>query len=204
MLLISIQSLTPSTATESHRIKMSSQKKISCFMLLCGCFLGITTAIPKGMMSFSERELRKYKKSQKADSKDTCEKELAGATKELAQCEAARSKTSHPTPNPTTPLPTRKPIGGGLGDSEPTVFSFKGYFETYVVPQNGLYKLTAIGASGGTGTPVGSTPSIGGKGAYMEGYYKLWAGDTLTVSVGGKGANSYSLDKGTSNCGGGG
>ena len=182
MLLISIQSLTPSTATESHRIKMSSQKKISCFMLLCGCFLGITTAIPKGMMSFSERELRKYKKSQKADSKDTCEKELAGATKELAQCEAARSKTSHPTPNPTTPLPTRKPIGGGLGDSTPTVFSFVfvNGFQTFDVPQDGLYKLTAIGASGDAGTHDSST-YIGGKGAYMEGYHIIVSGKVISL-----------------------
>ena len=182
MLLISIQSLTPSTATKSHRIKMSSQKKISCFMLLFGCFLGITTAIPKGMMSFSERELRK-KKSKKADSKDTCAKELASATKELAQCVAERSKTSHPTPNPTTPLPTQNSVGVLTGDSTPTVFSFVfvNGFQTFDVPQDGLYKLTAIGASGDAGTPVGATPSIGGKGAYMEGYHIIVSGKVISL-----------------------
>ena len=59
-------------------------------------------------------------------------------------------------------------------------FGFQGNsFQRYIVPTTGWYILDASGAQGG---PAGSYK--GGRGARMQGYAKLNAGDTLQVAVG--------------------
>ena len=59
-------------------------------------------------------------------------------------------------------------------------FGFQGNsFQRYIVPETGWYLLDASGAQGG---PAGS--HRGGRGARMQGYAKLNAGDTLQVAVG--------------------
>lgn len=67
-------------------------------------------------------------------------------------------------------------------------FSFKGNYDTFTVPQTGLYKIELWGAQGG-GT-------YGGKGAYTSGLINLNRGDALYVYVGGQ-ANTFN---GGGNC----
>lgn len=65
--------------------------------------------------------------------------------------------------------------------------------QEWIVPADGLYKISAAGASG---APIG-TPQQTGLGALMEGYFELTAGQKLNIAVGQQGAAS-------GGCGGGG
>lgn len=55
--------------------------------------------------------------------------------------------------------------------------------QEWTVPATGLYRITAAGASG---APIGSATQIG-RGAIMEGYFELTAGQVLNIAVGQQG-----------------
>ncbi|MDF1673642.1 MAG: HYR domain-containing protein [Vicingaceae bacterium] len=58
--------------------------------------------------------------------------------------------------------------------------------QEWTVPFTGIYRITAIGASGGgsTNTSYGGGPDVGGRGARMIGDFSLTAGTVLKVLVG--------------------
>ena len=62
-------------------------------------------------------------------------------------------------------------------------FSYKGGYQTFVVPRSGIYKLETWGAQGG----YRSNANMGGKGGYAQGLVYLNRGDILYVYVGGSG-----------------
>jgi hypothetical protein len=74
-----------------------------------------------------------------------------------------------------------------------------GQFQHYVVPTTGWYLLDATGAQGG---PAGNYR--GGKGARLQGYASLKAGDTLRIAVGGKGLQGETKGDNAAAVGGGG
>jgi hypothetical protein len=74
-----------------------------------------------------------------------------------------------------------------------------GQFRYYVVPTTGWYLLDAGGARGG---PASNDSHQGGKGARLQGYTRLKAGDTLRIAVGGMGQKG--VNKGNNPSGGGG
>jgi hypothetical protein len=93
----------------------------------------------------------------------------------------------------------------GTGTAEtatsPTTFSFTGGTQTFTVP-DGVTQLTidAFGAQGGSGgtctidsDQVCGTPGAGGLGAHSTGTVTVTPGETLTVVVGGHGADGQSL-----------
>ena len=62
-------------------------------------------------------------------------------------------------------------------------FTYKGDYQTFVVPRSGIYKLETWGAQGG----YRSNANMGGKGGYAQGLVYLNRGDVLYVYVGGSG-----------------
>jgi hypothetical protein len=62
----------------------------------------------------------------------------------------------------------------------PMTFGFTGGFQ-YIAPATGMYTILAYGAQGADG------PGAGGLGAEIGGEFKLFAGDTLRIAVGGMG-----------------
>ncbi len=88
------------------------------------------------------------------------------------------------------------------GQSQTTkTFTYTGAFEKYVVPTTGWYLLEAGGAQGG---PASNDSHAGGKGARMQGYARLTAGDTLRIAVGGMGQKGVNIGNNPSGGGGGG
>jgi hypothetical protein len=77
-----------------------------------------------------------------------------------------------------------------------------GQFQHYVVPTTGWYLLDAMGAQGGAAS--NSSFYMGGKGARLQGYARLKAGDTLRIAVGGKGQKGENKGNNPSGGGGGG
>lgn len=71
------------------------------------------------------------------------------------------------------------------------VFNYTGGLQTFNVPQDGYYSLTATGGTGG-----GATNSSGGAGATQTGQIYLTAGTTLQVAVGGAGGTGSSAGAG--------
>jgi len=72
----------------------------------------------------------------------------------------------------------------GFGQNVQT-FSYNGNnFQYYTVPASGWYFLDA---SGGQGGAASNNSHQGGKGARMQGYVQLQAGDVLKIAVGGQG-----------------
>ncbi len=70
-------------------------------------------------------------------------------------------------------------------------FDYTGALQSYVVPESGLYSITAFGAQGGAGfDPSRPAPFVPGLGAEVGGLVQLSAGDVLTILVGGQGAGS--------------
>lgn len=70
-------------------------------------------------------------------------------------------------------------------------YSYKGNYQTYIVPITGYYKLECWGAQGGPNVYYGTT-TAGGKGGYSYGTAKLDKGTELYIyvgSVGGTGTN---------------
>ncbi len=87
------------------------------------------------------------------------------------------------------------------------VFGVTGKFEIYTVPKTGWYLLEAAGAQGGsTMNKENYINGQGGKGARMQGYVKLNAGDKLKIGVGemGKMDKDYSINQYNNRTGGGG
>jgi hypothetical protein len=91
--------------------------------------------------------------------------------------------------------------GTAVTATSPTTFSFTGGTQTFTVP-DGVTQLTvdAFGAQGGSGgtctvdsTPICGTPGAGGLGAHSTGTVTVTPGETLTVVVGGHGADGQSL-----------
>ena len=81
-------------------------------------------------------------------------------------------------------------------------FDFQGnVFQSYTVPAEGWYFLDASGAQGG---PASNDSHQGGKGARMQGYAFLSAGDELRIAVGGAGAKGQNDGNNVSGGGGGG
>ena len=71
------------------------------------------------------------------------------------------------------------------GWAQVSTFTFQGnVFQTYTVPTNGWYLLDVQGAQGG---PASNNSHQGGKGARVQGYAYLMAGDQLRIAVGGAG-----------------
>ena len=81
-----------------------------------------------------------------------------------------------------------------LADSAVNSFTYKGkVFQTYIVPQTGLYFMESRGAQGGS---TSNLSHAGGNGARMQGYMHLQAGDTLRIAVGGMGQNGLNKSGG--------
>jgi hypothetical protein len=91
----------------------------------------------------------------------------------------------------------------GVGDEcQGTTFNFTGNnWQYYTVPSNGYYLLTAFGAQGGSAS---NGSHNGGRGARMQGYFLLNAGQTLRLSVGGEGGTGSNDGNNISGGGGGG
>ena len=87
--------------------------------------------------------------------------------------------------------------------AQKVTFNFNGnIFQSYTVPADGWYLLDAIGAQGGaSGNYV---VKHGGKGAWMQGYAYLTAGDVLQIAVGGAGGQGQNYGNNVSGGGGGG
>lgn len=66
-------------------------------------------------------------------------------------------------------------------------FAYVGGVQRFTAPVNGVYKLEAVGARGGTCANYGS--GTDGFGGYGKGFVKLKKGETIYVCVGGKGGN---------------
>ena len=66
-------------------------------------------------------------------------------------------------------------------------FDYVGNEQSFVAPEDGLYKLEVWGASGGQGYQNGSLIGTPGYGGYSSGIISLKAGDRLFINVGGKG-----------------
>ncbi|MGA7237717.1 MAG: PEP-CTERM sorting domain-containing protein [Bryobacteraceae bacterium] len=77
------------------------------------------------------------------------------------------------------------------------LFSYKGGAQTFTAPVDGVYTITAYGASGGS-----TLNNSGGLGAEIGGQFTLTAGEILTIYVGGEGASVS--DQGAGAGGGGG
>ncbi len=63
------------------------------------------------------------------------------------------------------------------------VFDHSGSFTNWTVPETGFYRITAIGAQGGSVT----NGIAGGFGAKIGGDFSLTSGETLSIAVGGQG-----------------
>ena len=64
-----------------------------------------------------------------------------------------------------------------------TSFTFQGnVFQYFTAPATGYYQITALGASGGS-----VNGNSGGKGAQVQGYFLLRAGETVKIATGGAG-----------------
>ena len=74
-------------------------------------------------------------------------------------------------------------------------------FQSYTVPVAGWYFLDAQGGQGG---PASNNSHQGGRGARMQGYAFLLAGDVLRIAVGGSGARGQGDGNNVSGGGGGG
>lgn len=86
-------------------------------------------------------------------------------------------------------------------------FEFTGSEQTFIVPQDGNYIITAAGAHGTFGNRFNynGTTKEGGQGAVISGTFNLNKGDILTIIVGGQGSITQAIAKdGTSGAGGGG
>ncbi len=77
-----------------------------------------------------------------------------------------------------------------------TRFTYSGSIDSYVVPKDGIYRITARGAGGGSGYTENSAVTsralgpAGGQGAAARGLFELSAGTTLSLVVGGAGIRS--------------
>ncbi|XP_078383748.1 uncharacterized protein LOC144666226 [Oculina patagonica] len=74
-----------------------------------------------------------------------------------------------------------------------------GTIQTFTVPRNALYLIKAWGARGGTHSyNYGYNPGTyyGGKGAYIEGKFRLTKGTVLNIVVGQRGGNSVEVKDG--------
>lgn len=70
------------------------------------------------------------------------------------------------------------------------MYDYSGEVQKYVVPKDGIYKLEAWGAQGGSFAPLGG---VGGKGAYVKGNIELKKDTVLYIYVGQYA--SYASDK---------
>ncbi len=66
--------------------------------------------------------------------------------------------------------------------TSPTTIGYTGATVTYIMPQTGLYDITAFGAQGGN-EDAGSNAS-GGLGTEVGGDFQLTAGQVLTIVTG--------------------
>lgn len=66
---------------------------------------------------------------------------------------------------------------------------YTGAVTTYVVPETGIYLVTATGGSGGSKLSGGSISRPGGAGAVVSGQFAFTAGQELTLLVGGAGGS---------------
>ena len=79
-------------------------------------------------------------------------------------------------------------ISYDLSAGDSTKYKYTGSQQQFNVSTTGYYKLETWGAQGGEGLCQGLTcGAIGGYGAYSVGYVYLVSGETLYISVGGKG-----------------
>lgn len=76
-------------------------------------------------------------------------------------------------------------------------------YQAWVVPCEGMYKITCAGASGGDIQQTAWT-NLGGRGATITASYRLLAGDLLIITVGQQGAGAFYLTSGLYAGGGGG
>jgi hypothetical protein len=76
-------------------------------------------------------------------------------------------------------------------------------YQAWVVPCEGMYKITCAGASGGDIQQTTWT-NLGGRGATIRASYRLLAGDLLIITVGQQGAGAFYLTSGLYAGGGGG
>lgn len=70
------------------------------------------------------------------------------------------------------------------------VFEYTGRIQEYVVPTDGIYRITAIGSQGGGSKKGDNSTNKGGKGGKSISYVELNAGQTLYIAVGGRGTNA--------------
>ena len=74
-------------------------------------------------------------------------------------------------------------------------YEFSGSEEEFTVPCDGIYKIEAWGASGGTGKTNGKLKYAGGNGSYTKGDILLNQDDNLYIYVGEAGKNAASVSK---------
>ena len=77
-------------------------------------------------------------------------------------------------------------------------YNYKGDFDTFTAPFNGVYQIELWGASGGNGAynQDGTGDMVfGGNGAYVKGNISLYAGTNLYIYVGGSGKDGVSGTK---------
>src|SRR5947207_5329043 len=85
-----------------------------------------------------------------------------------------------------------------FADGSGTTFNYTGTIQTFTVPQNGYYLISATGAIG-----AGGEGSGGGAGARAAGVVHLTGGTVLNVVVGGAGSSAAANDPGGGAGGGG-
>ncbi len=68
-------------------------------------------------------------------------------------------------------------------DNQGTTYSYTGDVQTFTAPYSGIYEFEVWGASGADS----NSASVGGKGGYSKGYYRLEVDQTVYIYVGGKG-----------------
>jgi hypothetical protein len=88
-------------------------------------------------------------------------------------------------------------VSGSAARAVPFDFMYTGSLVTFTVPTTGSYQILAFGAQSGNGFFNGI--GAGGRGAEIGGDFRLTAGETLQIAVGGKGS-----DEGAGGAGGGG
>lgn len=86
-----------------------------------------------------------------------------------------------------------------------TRYPFTGNEQIFVVPSDGIYKISAYGASGGKGNAYTKDyGSVGGKGAKITASFELKKDDVIHIIVGEKGTGSTGTTKDGASGGGGG
>ena len=95
-------------------------------------------------------------------------------------------------------------VSAGAPSARAAVLGYTGSAQTYTVPATGFYDVTAVGGGGGMSSGYLFQPQPGGVGASVTDTLRLTAGQTVTVLVGGRGADPTESNVSFNGAGGGG